>query len=68
MNGTSPEMTKLTAYLKFRHLCTFVRFNMVWICPPLTITQEELGFGLDIIEEGLKLVDELRSHAETRLT
>jgi len=29
---------------------------MLWVCPPLIITQDELKHGLDIIEEGLKLV------------
>jgi len=56
-NGTSPEMAKLVAHLKARHLYAFSRFNMVWVCPPLVITQGELGEGLDIIEEGLRLVD-----------
>jgi len=54
--GTSPEMTALAAYLKSRHLYAFTRFNMLWVCPPLIITQDELKQGLDIIEEGLKLV------------
>jgi taurine--2-oxoglutarate transaminase len=50
-------MAKLVAHLKARHVYAFSRFNMVWVCPPLVITQEELGEGLDIIEEGLRLVD-----------
>jgi taurine--2-oxoglutarate transaminase len=54
--GTSPEMTALAGYLKSRHLYAFTRFNMLWVCPPLIITQDELKHGLDIIEEGLKLV------------
>jgi taurine---2-oxoglutarate transaminase len=56
-NGTTPEMTKLAAHLKARHLYAFSRFNMLWICPPLVITEEELGEGLDIIEDGLQLID-----------
>ncbi len=56
-NGTSPEMTKLAAHLKARHLYTFVRFNTVMICPPLVINREELDYGLSIIEEALELVD-----------
>ena len=54
--GTSPEMNALAAYLKSQHLYAFTRFNMLWVCPPLIITQDELKQGLDIIEEGLKLV------------
>jgi 4-aminobutyrate aminotransferase-like enzyme len=30
---------------------------MLWICPPLVITEEQLAEGLDIIEGGLALVD-----------
>jgi taurine---2-oxoglutarate transaminase len=56
-NGTSPEMGKLAAYLKSKHLYAFTRFNMLWVCPPLIISREELGRGLDIIEEALQLVD-----------
>ncbi|MDX2007254.1 MAG: aminotransferase class III-fold pyridoxal phosphate-dependent enzyme [Meiothermus sp.] len=58
-NGTSPEMSKLAAHLKARHLYTFVRFNTVMICPPLVISKEELDYGLAIIEEALALVDEM---------
>jgi taurine--2-oxoglutarate transaminase len=54
--GTSPEMVALAAYLKSRHLYAFSRFNMLWVCPPLIISQNELKQGLDIIEEALKLV------------
>jgi taurine--2-oxoglutarate transaminase len=54
--GTSPEMTALAAYLKSQHLYAFTRFNMLWICPPLIINRDDLTQGLDIIEEGLKLV------------
>jgi taurine---2-oxoglutarate transaminase len=56
-NGSSPEMSKLAVYLKSKHLYAFSRFNMLWVCPPLIINQEELAHGLDIIEEGLALVD-----------
>jgi taurine--2-oxoglutarate transaminase len=56
-NGTSPEMGKLAAHLKSKHLYAFSRFNMLWVCPPLIINQEELSQGLDIIEEGLAIVD-----------
>jgi taurine---2-oxoglutarate transaminase len=56
-NGTSREMNKLAAYLKSKYLYAFTRFNMLWVCPPLIVSREELGRGLDIIEEALRLVD-----------
>ena len=56
-NGTSAEMVKLGAYLKAKRLYAFMRFNMLWVCPPLVITEQQLAEGLDIIEDGLKLID-----------
>ncbi len=50
-------MVKLAGHLKSKHLYAFSRFNMLWVCPPLIINEEELRQGLDIIEEGLALVD-----------
>ena len=55
--ASSPEMNKLAGFLKSKHLYAFTRFNMLWVCPPLVISQEELQQGLDIIEEGLQLID-----------
>lgn len=56
-NGTSPEMGVLAGHLKSRHVYAFTRFNLLWVCPPLILTGEELRQGLDVIEEGLQLVD-----------
>lgn len=58
-NGTSAEMVKLAGYFRSRHLYAFTRFNMLWVCPPLVITQKQLAEGLGIIEDGLQLIDEL---------
>ena len=57
-NGTSPEMGQLTAYLRSQHIYAFSRFNMLWICPPLVITREELAHGLDVIEGGLTMLEQ----------
>ena len=57
-NGSSPEMAKLAEHLKAKYLYAFSRFNMLWVCPPLIIKENELGQGLDIIEEALLLVDQ----------
>jgi taurine---2-oxoglutarate transaminase len=56
-NGTSPEMVSLAAHLRRNYVYAFTRFNMLWVCPPLIINQQELGSGLDIIEQGLAIVD-----------
>src|SRR5258708_23379033 len=52
-NSNSPEMTRLAEHLKSKHLYAFSRFNMLWVCPPLIINEEELRHGLDLIEEAL---------------
>jgi taurine--2-oxoglutarate transaminase len=52
-------MQKLVAYLKSQHLYAFTRFNMLWVCPPLVITEQQLAEGLNVIEDGLKLIDEI---------
>lgn len=57
-NGSGPEMAKLASHLKSKHLYAFSRFNMLWVCPPLIITENELSHGLDIIEQALVLVDQ----------
>lgn len=55
--GTSPEMGTLAAFLRSRRLYTYSRFNLFFIAPPLVITEEELKYGLDIVDEALTLVD-----------
>ena len=57
-NGSGPEMAKLASHLKSKHLYAFNRFNMLWVCPPLIISENELSHGLDIIEQALVLVDQ----------
>ncbi|MFC6803342.1 aminotransferase class III-fold pyridoxal phosphate-dependent enzyme [Deinococcus caeni] len=58
-NGTSPEMGRLAAHLKSRHVYAYSRFNFLWVCPPLVVTREELDEGLAAYEEALALVDEM---------
>jgi hypothetical protein len=41
---------------------------MLWVCPPLVVTQAELRQGLDIIEDSLKLVDQALVPKEHALT
>jgi taurine---2-oxoglutarate transaminase len=56
-NGSSPEMAKLAGHLKSNYVYAFSRFNMLWVCPPLIINEDELRHGLDIIEDGIALID-----------
>ena len=52
-NGTSPEMGALAAYLKSQHLYAFMRFNMLWICPPLIITRAQIDELFDGTQRAL---------------
>ena len=57
-NGTSDEMKAVGGYLKEHGLFTFLRFGMIHTNPPLTITEEELAEGFDIIDGALELADQ----------
>jgi taurine--2-oxoglutarate transaminase len=50
MNGVAAKLKELGMY-------TFVRWNYIFIAPPLCITREQIDEGLQIISEGLKIAD-----------
>ena len=61
-NAKPDEMTvmnKVAAKIKELGMYTFVRWNYVFIAPPLCITKEEVDEGLAIISEALKIADEV---------
>lgn len=47
-------------YLREHGLFTFIFHNVVFIVPPLCITQTQLDEGLEIIDQALKITDELQ--------
>ena len=53
-----PLMSRLIVELKDMGLFTYTRWNVLFICPPLSITQEELSWGLDKIDHVLGIADE----------
>jgi len=55
-NGTSEPMKKLGKFFRDEGLYTFVRMNTFFTNPPLTITEEELRHGFDIIDRGLTAI------------
>ncbi|MEO5895280.1 MAG: aminotransferase class III-fold pyridoxal phosphate-dependent enzyme [Vicinamibacterales bacterium] len=55
-NGTSEPMAKLARFFREHGLYTFVRWNGFFTNPPLTITEDELRQGFDIIDRGLKQI------------
>jgi taurine--2-oxoglutarate transaminase len=60
-NGTgeaaAPIMRVAKAALE-RGLYLMVHWNVVMVCPPLTITPEELDEGVSILDEVLAIADE----------
>jgi len=55
-NGTSEPMKKLGRFFREEGLYTFVRWNTFFTNPPLTITEEELRHGFDIIDRALTAI------------
>ncbi len=51
-------MPKLNAYLRELGVYTLVRWNTVFVNPPLTITEEQLREGLAVIDQALAIADE----------
>lgn len=50
-------MPAFNAFLRENGLFALVRWNTVFVNPPLCITEEELRQGLEIIDQGLEIVD-----------
>jgi taurine---2-oxoglutarate transaminase len=57
-NATSEPMSKLIKAALERGLYLFVHWNVVVVCPPLTITRDELDEGLAVLDEVLAIADE----------
>jgi taurine--2-oxoglutarate transaminase len=51
-------MNQVAAKIKDLGMYTFVRWNYVFIAPPLIINKEQIDEGLAIISEALKIADE----------
>jgi len=50
-------MNQVGARLKELGMYTFVRWNYIFIAPPLTVTKEQIDEGMAIISEALKIAD-----------
>nr|MBK9650907.1 aminotransferase class III-fold pyridoxal phosphate-dependent enzyme [Bacteroidota bacterium] len=51
-------MNKVAAKIKELGMYTFVRWNYIFIAPPLCITKEQIDEGLNIISQALEIADE----------
>lgn len=50
-------MNKVAAKIKELGMYTFVRWNYVFVAPPLIVTKEQIDEGLAIISEAIKIAD-----------
>lgn len=53
----SRPMTDLSAYLKNNGISAFVRWNQVYICPPLCINEQQIDDALKIYSEAFEITD-----------
>lgn len=64
-NAKPDEMTvmnKVAAKIKDLGMYTFVRWNYVFVAPPLCVTREQIDEGLSIISEALLIADKEIEH------
>jgi taurine---2-oxoglutarate transaminase len=52
-------MSKVAAKIRELGMFTFVRWNWIFIAPPLIITEDEVDEGLDIIAKAITIADEV---------
>jgi taurine---2-oxoglutarate transaminase len=60
-NAKPDEMTamnKVSAKIKELGMYTFVRWNYIFIAPPLCITKAQIDEGLEIIDQAITIADE----------
>lgn len=56
-NQASDVMNQVAAKIKELGMFTFVRWNLIFVAPPLCITKEQLDKGLDIISQAIAIAD-----------
>lgn len=56
--GEMVVMNKVAAKIKELGMYTFVRWNYIFIAPPLCVTKEQINEGLAIISEAIRIADE----------
>lgn len=53
----SEPMHKIALYLLQNGLSTIVRWNWVFCCPPLIVTESQIQEGIEILDSALKIAD-----------
>jgi taurine--2-oxoglutarate transaminase len=54
---TQAIMNPVAAKIRELGMYTFVRWNYIFVAPPLNITKDQIDEGLDIISQAIALVD-----------
>lgn len=55
--ATSPEMAALRQYLLAQGVYLYTHWNILLMIPPLCITEDQLGEGIAVIDQGLTALD-----------
>ena len=56
--GEMAVMNKVASKIRELGMYTFVRWNYIFIAPPLCITRQQIDEGLAIISEAISIADE----------
>lgn len=56
-NSVSDSMNKVAAKIRELGMFTFVRWNYIFVAPPLCVTKDEIEEGLGIISKALEVAD-----------
>lgn len=55
---TPPIMNELVSAAKAKGVLPFMNMTRLHLCPPLNVTEDEIRFGLEVLDEVLTLADE----------
>ena len=60
-NASTDQMeitNKIATKIRELGMFTFVRWNFIFVCPPLIVTEEQIDEGLEIISKAISIADE----------
>ncbi|NLC10858.1 MAG: aminotransferase class III-fold pyridoxal phosphate-dependent enzyme [Firmicutes bacterium] len=59
-NGPDPGiMGEINKFMREKGVYIYIRWNYLFIAPPTSIKEKELNFGMDVVDEALKLADQI---------
>ena len=57
-NSSNATMAKINRFLLDNGVSTFVRWHSIMTNPPLTISEEELSEGFEVLDKALEIADQ----------